>query len=227
MHILITGASKGIGFHTALELAQRGYQVSAVARSADRLKELENYHPKRIKAFPTDLTIPEQIKAIPEQIRYRGPLLSVIHNAATIINKKFEELSDADWYQLIENNLMASVRLYRSVLSLMASDSHIVSIGTMGGYMDSAKFAGLSGYSTTKGALTILSECIATEWKERGISSNCLCLGAVQTEMFQEAFPDQKAPVEPDQMGDFIADFATKGHRFFNGKVLPVAIQDP
>ncbi len=226
-HILITGASKGIGYQTALELSKRGCMVSAVARSADRLEELESNSPDQIKAYPADLSKPEQIADLCVKVSSRGPVDVVIHNAAGFISKRFEELTDDDWYELIEINLMASVRLYRNILPHMKPESHLVTVGSMGGYMGSAKFGGLSAYSTTKGALTTLSECLAVELKDRGISSNCLCLGAVQTEMFEMAFPEQQAPVSSADMGNFIADFAINGQKLFNGKVLPVALRDP
>lgn len=226
-HILITGASKGVGRATAAELARRGHHVSVVARSEDKLKQLQIQFPDSVQIYPADLTNVDHINQLGKQLETKGPMHSVIHNAGGLVNKKFVDLSDADWYQLIEINLMSAVRLIRSVIPLMAENSHIVSIGSMGGYIGAAKFRGLSAYSTTKGALTTLSECLAVELKQHKINSNCLCLGAVHTEMFDMAFPDKDAPVKPDQIADFISDFATKGHQFFNGKVLPVAIQEP
>jgi hypothetical protein len=60
-----------------------------------------------------------------------------------------------------------------------------------------------------------------------GISINCLALGSVQTEMLEEAFPGYKAPVLASEMGKFIGDFALNGNRFFNGKIIPVALTTP
>ena len=56
---------------------------------------------------------------------------------------------------------------------------------------------------------------------------NCLALGAVHTEMFEEAFPGYKAPVNAEEMAEYIAGFALKGHKFINGKVIPVAVNNP
>ena len=109
----------------------------------------------------------------------------------------------------------------------MAVDSHIVNISSMGGFQGSIKFRGLSYYSASKAALACLTECLATEFSEARINVNCLALGAVQTEMLNEAFPGYKAPVEAKEMAEFISDFAIKGHKFFNGKILPVAIGNP
>lgn len=97
----------------------------------------------------------------------------------------------------------------------------------MGGFQGSAKFAGLAAYSASKAALHNLTECLAPELAEQGIKVNCLALGSAQTEMLEKAFPGYQSPVMAFEMGKFIADFAITGHRFFNGKVLPVAVTTP
>ncbi len=93
--------------------------------------------------------------------------------------------------------------------------------------MGSVKFAGLSAYSSSKGALSVLTECLAEELKDTNIKANCLCLGSVNTEMLQQAFPGYEAPLNPKQMADYIGNFALTGHTFFNGKVLPVSVSTP
>ena len=119
-------------------------------------------------------------------------------------------------------------RLHRRLLVLAAAGkAHVVIIGSMGGLQGSKKFPGLSAYSAAKGALAILTECLAEEWKQVGISVNCLCLGAVNTEMLDEAFPGYKAPVNAADMARFIGDFALSAHDFMNGRILPVALSDP
>ena len=97
----------------------------------------------------------------------------------------------------------------------------------MGGVQGSSKFAGLSAYSSSKSALSGLTECLAEELKEKNISVNCLALGAVQTEMLSKAFPGYKAPLQPKQMANFIVDFALTGHQYFNGKIIPVSSTTP
>jgi NAD(P)-dependent dehydrogenase (short-subunit alcohol dehydrogenase family) len=97
----------------------------------------------------------------------------------------------------------------------------------MGGFQGSAKYKGLSYYSASKAAIACLTECLAKEFSEYGIRVNCLALGAVQTEMLDEAFPGYKAPVNAKQMAEFVSGFALNGHKFFNGKILPVAIGNP
>lgn len=97
----------------------------------------------------------------------------------------------------------------------------------MGGVMGSVKFDGLSLYAATKGAVSILTESLAAEFAQQGVAVNALAFGAVDTDMLRTAFPNYKAPVTATEMGSFVADFALKGHKFFNGKVLPVSSSTP
>jgi len=97
----------------------------------------------------------------------------------------------------------------------------------MGGIQGSAKFAGLSAYSSSKGAVITLTEVLAEEYKEIGPSFNVLALGAVQTEMLEEAFPGYKAPLSAMEMAEYIGDFALNGSKYYNGKVLQVSNSTP
>jgi NAD(P)-dependent dehydrogenase (short-subunit alcohol dehydrogenase family) len=124
-------------------------------------------------------------------------------------------------------NVKSAFKMIKLCLPLMHKNAHIVNIGSMGGIQGSVKFPGLSVYSASKGALAILTECLAEELKNKHISINCLALGAVQTEMFNAAFPGAKAVNSSEQMADFIVDFALKGNNLFNGKILPVSVSTP
>jgi NAD(P)-dependent dehydrogenase (short-subunit alcohol dehydrogenase family) len=97
----------------------------------------------------------------------------------------------------------------------------------MGGFQGSAKFKGLSLYSASKGALAILTECMAEEFKEKNINVNCLALGSVQTEMLAKAFPGYKAQSSPAEMAEFIANFALNAYKQINGKIIPVSASTP
>ena len=109
----------------------------------------------------------------------------------------------------------------------MDKDGHVLTISSMGGIQGSAKFPGLSAYSSSKGAVLTLTELLAEEFKETGPSFNALALGAVQTEMFEEAFPGYQAPVSAKEMAEYIMDFALKGQKMYNGKILQVSSSTP
>ena len=226
--ILLTGASRGIGFQTALFLASKGHSVVCVARSSDKLNELSKSYPNLLTPYIADLSKTQDITSLINEIKGRwGYVDLIIHNAGGITVKPFEDLTDNDWQYQLDVNLMSAVRLFRGTLPLLKSGAHLLTISSMGGFQGSAKFPGLSAYSVSKGTLTILAECLATELSDHNISVNCLCLGAVQTEMLETAFPGFKAPVSASQMAEYISEFGLTGHRFYNGKVLPVAITDP
>ena len=109
----------------------------------------------------------------------------------------------------------------------MKFDSHVVTVSSMGGIQGSMKFPGLSAYSSSKGAVITLTELLAEEYKTTGPQFNVLALGAVQTEMLKEAFPDYEAPTTALEMANYIFDFALTGNKYYNGKVLQVSNSTP
>ncbi len=231
MNIVITGASSGIGHEVALKLSEEPLnRIYAIARNKESLLSLsEASGNKNIIAMPMDITAGRSLLS---ELKKRleteaGRVDILINNAGHLVNKPFEEHTEADIASSVSVNFTSAVQLTTELLPLMGRGSHVVNIGSMGGFQGSLKFPGLAWYSATKGAMAIMTECLAAEYAEKGISFNCLCPGAVQTEMFQKAFPGFTAPVTPGDMAGFIADFAVKGNKFFNGKILPVAVSVP
>ena len=235
MNIVITGASKGIGFEAAKHLAAAGdHTIVAIARNEENLKQLKNaclHENIKARVFPIqfDLGVLNGIETLlVKQILAFIPNVDVlINNAGVLVNKPFAETSLEDIQETISTNYLAPSILIRALLPHFASGAHIVNISSMGGFQGSAKFGGLSAYSASKAALACWSECLAEELKPQQIAVNCICLGAVQTDMLSQAFPNFKAPLSADEMAQFIAYFALSGHRFFNGKVIPVSVNTP
>lgn len=224
-HLLVTGASRGIGRSLVGWLAGNGHRVTAIARSAAPLLTLSEAFGSKVHTTALDLTSPKKLTAFAGKLT--APLDGVVHNAGFLINKPFEALTDDDWQAMWDVNVMGIVRLTRALLPVLKPKAHIVLISSMGGFQGSSKYPGLSGYAATKGAVSVLAECLAVELASREIRCNALCLGAVQTEMLSEAFPGYKAPVTPEQMAAFIGTFTLEQHHIFNGKVLPVALSNP
>ena len=231
--IVITGASKGIGFETALALTHAGHPVVAVARSRDGLEKLRETALKRapdaaIHPFVFDIVHGDYAKEfLPFVVEKLGRVDTLVNNAGVLINRSFEKTSINDFSTMFEGNLLGHVRMIQHLLPLMPPDSHIVNIGSMGGFQGSVKFPGLAAYSASKAALHTLTECLAMELEAKAIKINCLALGSAQTEMLANAFPQYESPVTAHEMGAYIAQFALKGHRLFNGKVLTVAVTTP
>lgn len=234
MNIVVTGASRGIGYELAKSfLADKGTRVVAVARSVDTLEKLSE-ESSRLKEnsclsfLSFDLSQDNYSDVlIPFIVEKLTKVDVLINNAGLLINKEFNQLSDEDFDRLFNVNVKSAFKLVRELLPYFGSPAHIVNISSMGGVQGSAKFRGLSLYSASKGALNVLTECLAEELTDTNIKVNSLALGAVQTEMLSEAFPGYRAPLQPPEMARFIKDFACNGHRYFNGKILPVSLSTP
>ncbi len=235
MNVIVTGASRGIGFETVKSLAKAGVlKIVGISRNYKQLCEL--------KELCSQLSMTEFIPLSYDfqQITISEPKLAgllkqhmnhvdiLINNAGTLVNKPFEQISADEINRILTVNYIAPALLIKNLLPLLkAGQAHVVNITSMGGYQGSMKFKGLSHYSASKAALASLTECLAEEYKKDGLVFNALALGAVQTEMLAEAFPNFKAPVTPEQMGEFIANFSINGKTFFNGKILPISTSTP
>ena len=223
-NIIITGTSRGIGFELALQCANAGHKVLAISRkSPTELSDNDN-----ITCISVDISIESELQKIQEYVLQNWKKVDVlIHNAGLLFHKPFAETTAFDFEQIYKVNVFGVANLTRICLPFLQNGSHVVSISSMGGIQGSVKFAGLSAYSSSKGALITLSELLAEEYKEHGIAFNVLAIGAVNTEMLQEAFPGYVAPLLPAEMAEYILNFALTGNKFFKGKVLQVSSTTP
>ncbi len=227
MNIVVTGASRGIGFELVKQFANAGHTVFCLTRNLEPLKVIT--HPN-LKSISTDLTSRDSMNEAVAFIKKEATHVDcIINSAGSLVNKPYESISYDELQNVYQVNVFAPYYLIQQLLPILGnkSKSHVVNISSMGGFQGSAKFAGLSAYSSSKAAISGLSECLAEELKEKNISVNCLAIGAVQTEMLEEAFPGYQAPLSPKQMAEYIYDFALKGHQYYNGKILPVSSSTP
>ena len=227
MNVIITGASRGIGFELVQQFLKAGDTVFCLTRNIEPLKTITHAN---LKSISTDLSSQNSIDAAIVSIKKEVNHIDyMIHNAGSLVNKPYKSITYIEIENVYKVNVFAPYYLTQQLLPLLGkkSKAHIVNISSMGGFQGSAKFAGLSAYSSSKAALVGLTECLAEELKDENISVNCLAIGAVQTEMLAEAFPGYQAPLSPKQMADYIFDFAKKGHLYYNGKILPVSSSTP
>lgn len=227
-NILITGASKGIGYATAVLLAKNSnHRVITLSRSIEPLLDLQASTPN-LFPFAFDLTNFDE-KVVRQIAAQFGEIHILINNAGYLVKKPFEQLTDEDWLNSFEVNILGVVKLVRNFMPYMGKTqrSHILNIGSMGGFQGSPKFTGLTAYSASKAALANLTETLAIELSEKNMTINCLALGSVQTEMFEEAFPNSVASLQTSEIAEYIAWFALNGHSFHQGKVIPVALTTP
>lgn len=224
-NIIITGTSRGIGFELVHLFANQGHNVLALSRNA---QPVNNLHFENITSLAFDLCNSEDYKKVNDFIKSEWNHVDIlINNAGTLLNKPFAETTFQDFENVYRTNVFGVSEMTRVVLPFMKQDGHVITISSMGGIQGSMKFAGLSAYSSSKGAVITLTELLAEEYKETGPQFNVLALGAVQTEMLKEAFPEYQAPTTALEMAEYIFDFSLKGNKYYNGKVLQVSNSTP
>lgn len=223
-NIIITGTSRGIGYELAIMFANAGHNVLAISRKVAQAF-IEN---QNISCLALDISDNESLIKVKDFIDttwHKADI--VIHNAGALILKPFAQITVEEFEYIYKVNVFGVAALNRVVLPYMQKGSHVVTISSMGGVQGTMKFSGLSAYSSSKGAVITLSELLAEEYKEQGIAFNVLALGAVNTEMLQEAFPGYEAPLSAGEMAEYIYNFALTGNQYFNGKVLQVSSSTP
>ena len=224
-NIVITGTSRGIGFELAKKFAENGHQVLALSRNSAPLSAINH---ENITVLSVDISSAEDLHKVSNFIKNTWKKVDVlINNAGKLINKPFTELSSKDFLEVYKVNVFAVAEITKLMIPFLQKGSHVVTVSSMGGIQGSLKFPGLAAYSSAKGAVITLSELLAEEYKEQQIAFNILALGAVQTEMLEEAFPGYQAPLSALEMADYIYDFSLTGNKFYNGKVLQVSSSNP
>ena len=222
-NVIITGTSSGIGLELVKTYSKNGYNVISLSRSNLDEKSLKN-----VKHINFDITNDESITNLADTINKEYASIDIlINNAGKLISKPFEDFTKKDFYSIYDVNVFGVVKLIQKLLPFFNKDSHVVNISSIGGLIGSSKFPGLSAYSSSKGALNILTEVLAEEYKQKGPKFNSLSLGSVNTPMLNKAFPGYSASVSPDEMASFIFNFANSGSKIFNGKVIPVSSTNP
>lgn len=223
-NVIITGSSRGIGFELAKLFANEGHQVLALSRNDKPISDLNH---ENISSFPFDLSKEVDLEKLKVFLENWKSVDILINNAGKLLNKPFLETSASEFEEVYQVNVFGVTSITQAVLPKMPKAGHVVTISSMGGVQGSMKFPGLSAYSSSKAAVITLTELWAEEFKEMGPSFNVLALGAVQTEMLEEAFPGYQAPNTALEMAAYIKDFALSGNKMYNGKLLQVSSSTP
>ena len=195
MNILLTGASKGLGLKTTESLLNKGWKVYAISRSkTENLNELLLQYPDNLKWLQYDLADGENIRqtVFKDWISFDTPIHGFVNNAALAYDDIITNLNLVSLEKMYRLNVFAPMILTKFVLRQMllhnikGSIVHISSISVHTGYK------GLAMYASTKGALEAFSKNTAREWGEKGIRSNCLVAGFMETEMSSTLSDSQK-----------------------------------
>jgi 3-oxoacyl-[acyl-carrier protein] reductase len=225
--VIIVGAGRGIGEQLAkLFAADANTHVVVLTRNLSNLFDLQKKYGTELHVF--DLEKPNVRGEVERMVSKMSRVDILINNAGKLVNKPFLDLTHADLQSCYQTNVLGIFEVIQAILpKMIPSGGHIINISTMGAFQGSMKFPGLSAYSSSKAALVNLTEMLAEELKATSVKVNCLCLGSVQTEMLNEAFPGYQALLSAAEMANFIHDFALNGSKFMNGKILPVSLTTP
>jgi len=207
---VVTGASRGIGAATAAAVAAAGAHVVLAARNGAALDLLAS----RIRGagglatpIPTDVSDEADVGRLFAEVERIGRLGALVCAAGVLTPARFAETTSAIWHETLGVNLTGTFLCCRAAFTAMApaGEGRIVNIASLSGVYATEKFPGLAAYNVSKYGVIGLTEAIAVEGKEHGISAICLSPGAVDTEMLRRANPALRPGLTPADVGELIA----------------------
>ena len=206
---VVTGASRGIGAATAGAMAAAGAHVVLAARDQRALDDVA----VRIKdaggqatPMPADVSDEAAVQRLFAGIAAVGQVGALVCAAGVLTPARFAETTSAVWDETLGVNLTGAFLCCRAAFTAMApaGEGRIVNIGSLSGVYATEKFPGLAAYNVSKYGVIGLTEAIAVEGKEHGISAICLSPGAVDTEMLRRANPALRPGLTPDDVAELI-----------------------
>ena len=223
--ILVTGGSRGIGLACARLLAANGHRVAVTSSTTP-------VHEPGLLAVVCDVTDAAQVEAAVGQVEERlGPVEVLVANAGITRDGLLVRMSEADFCTVIDTNLTATWRMAKRVIPGMmkARWGRLVIVSSVGAYVGAP---GQANYAASKAGLIGLARSIAREYGPRGITSNVVAPGPIDTDMLS-ALPDDKraaladvVPVgrigTPNEVAATVAFLASDSAAFITGAVVPV-----
>jgi NAD(P)-dependent dehydrogenase (short-subunit alcohol dehydrogenase family) len=206
---VVTGASRGIGAATAAGIAAAGAHVvlgardrEALARVADGIRRAGG----RATPAPTDVSNGADIERLFATAERAGPVAALVCAAGVLTPALFAETTTGIWEETLRVNLTGSFLCCRAAFTAMlrAGGGRIVNIASLSGVYATEKFPGLAAYNVSKYGIIGLTEAIAVEGREHGISAICISPGAVDTQMLRRANPALRPGLTPDDVAGLI-----------------------
>lgn len=226
---LITGGSRGIGYATAELFAQKGWDVALCSRSAAQAelaakRIAESTKNINILGIGADVGNAKDIENLFLSVDKKfGRLDALVNNAAVIHLGNALTLSDADFLDMMNINVIGVARCCRQAFQRMKNGGSIVNISSIAGIQGTEKFPNFWGYTASKFAVVGLTEGLAVEGKPLGIRVNCVAPGATDTEMLHKAAPGLKADAQPQDIARivyYLCDGKESG--ILSGTTIPV-----
>ena len=207
---VVTGASQGIGAATATAIAAAGAHVILAARKREALEDVAG----RIRqaggaatAVPTDVSQATDVERLFAAAQgAAGTPTALVCAAAVLTSALFAETTVEMWQQTLGVNLTGSFLCCRAAFTAMrsAGEGRIVNIASLSGVYATEKFPGLAAYNVSKYGVIGLTEAVAVEGREHGISAICVSPGAVDTQMLRQANPELRPGLTPADVAELI-----------------------
>jgi len=206
---VVTGASRGIGAATAEAIAAAGAHAVLAARNHQALGDVAG----RIRRagglatpVPTDVSRAGDVERLFAAAQEVGAPTALVCAAAVLTPAPFAATTVEMWEQTLGVNLTGSFLCCKAAFTAMrpAGGGRIVNIASLSGVYATEKFPGLAAYNVSKFGVVGLTEAIAVEGREHGISAICVSPGAVDTQMLREANPQLRPGLTPADVAELI-----------------------
>jgi 3-oxoacyl-[acyl-carrier protein] reductase len=194
---IITGAGRGIGRATAIELSRRKYRLALVSRTAAELEETARVcAPGSAEVFPADVSRADQVDQLIEGINTKfGRIDAVVHSAGAALLRSVEELSPADWQKMIDTNLSAVVYLGRRLWPIWRRQNGGVMVNISSAAARDP-FAGLGPYGAAKAGVNLLGLALAREGAPINVRVHTVAPAATETVMLRSLISAEQLPTE-------------------------------
>jgi NAD(P)-dependent dehydrogenase (short-subunit alcohol dehydrogenase family) len=224
---VVTGASRGIGAATAEAMAAAGAHVVLAARDRGALGEVA----ARIRdsgneatPAPTDVSEAGEVERLFAEVDGMGNLAALVCAAGALKSVPFAEMTAEVWAETLDVNLTGSFLCCRAAFNAMrrSGEGRIVNFASLSGVYGTEKFPGLAAYNVSKYGVIGLTEAIAAEGKEHGISAICISPGAVDTAMLRQANPSLRPGLTPGDVGELIIGLLNSPLEAASGANIPL-----
>jgi len=225
--VVVTGASRGIGAATAAAVAAAGAHVVLAARNGQALEAVAGQIRQaggQATPVSTDVSDEAAVDHLFAKVNETGQVAALVCAAGLLTRAPFPKTMSAVWNETIGVNLTGTFLCCRAAFAAMvpAGEGRIVTIGSLSGVYATEKFPGLAAYNVSKFGVIGLTEAIAVEGKEHGISAVCLSPGAVDTEMLRQANPGLRPGLTADDVAELITALLESPLAAVSGANIPL-----
>jgi NAD(P)-dependent dehydrogenase (short-subunit alcohol dehydrogenase family) len=194
---LITGGARGLGRTMAIALGEAGADLALVGRSRESCEEagteIARATGRKVRAFAADVTSTADVTRVTAEItKACGSIDILVNNAGTNIRGTVEQLSEADWDNVIDTNLKGPFLCAKAIGPQMVARrwGRVINMGSI---LAAIALPGRAPYASSKSGIVGLTRVLALEWAGTGVTCNAICPGPFATDMNKQLLNDPQA----------------------------------